>query len=105
MVYDAITAQFIGFDGSTPSYGTNLRKYMQDFNILPENLPHFIKSFSEEFIVYIKSRFHQSKLYDSFRIFDLKLLPITESELGNYGNEEIEKLYNYYVIDRKDVEG
>ncbi|CAB5374669.1 unnamed protein product [Rhizophagus irregularis] len=43
MVYDAITAQFIGFDGSTPSYGTHLRKYMQDFNISPEKLPPFIK--------------------------------------------------------------
>ena len=55
--YDAITAQFIGIDGSTPSYGTHLRKYMQDFSIAPESLPSFIKSFSEAIIDSIKSRF------------------------------------------------
>ncbi|CAB4429571.1 unnamed protein product [Rhizophagus irregularis] len=61
MVYDAITAQFIRFDGSTPSY--------------------------------------------SFRIFDPKLLPIKESELGNYGDEDIKKLSDYYGIDKVDEEG
>lgn len=100
MVYDAITAQFIGFDGSTPSYGTHLRKYMQDFNILPEKLPPFIKSFSEAIVDSIKSRFPQSNLYYSFRIFDPKLLPIKESELGNYGDEDIKKLSDYYGIDK-----
>src|SRR6266496_240026 len=29
IAYDAITAQFIGIDGSTPSYGIHLRKYMK----------------------------------------------------------------------------
>ena len=57
IAYDAITAQFIGIDGSTPSYGIHLRKYMQDFNILAENLPPFIKSFSEAIIDSIKLRF------------------------------------------------
>ncbi|CAB4436947.1 unnamed protein product [Rhizophagus irregularis] len=84
--YDAITAQFIGFDGS---YGTHLQKYVQDYNILSENLPSFIKSFSEAIINSIKSRFPQSDLYHSFRIFDPKLLPIKENELGNYGNDDI----------------
>ncbi|CAB5366265.1 unnamed protein product [Rhizophagus irregularis] len=105
MVYDAITAQFIGFDGSTPSYGTHLRKYMQDFNISPEKLPPFIKSFSEAIVDSIKSRFPQSNLYYSFRIFDPKLLPIKESELGNYGDEDIKKLSDYYGIDKVDEEG
>ena len=103
--YDTITAQFIGFDGSTPSYSIHLQKYMQDFNILPEDLPPFIKSFSEAIIDSIKSRFPQSNLYYSFRIFDPKLLPIKESELGNYSNEEIEKLSDHYGIDRIDDKG
>ncbi|CAB5362607.1 unnamed protein product [Rhizophagus irregularis] len=100
--YDAITAQFIGFDGS---YGTHLQKYVQDYNILSENLPSFIKSFSEAIINSIKSRFPQSDLYHSFRIFDPKLLPIKENELGNYGNDDIKKLSDYYGVDKMDDEG
>ena len=34
----------------------------------------------------------QFSLYYSFRIFVPKLLPIRESELGGYGNKDIEKL-------------
>ncbi len=104
-IYNVIIAQFIRFDRSTPSYGIHLQKYMQDFNILPEDLLLFIKNFSEAIIDSIKSRFLQSKLYYSFRIFDSKLLPIKESELGNYGKEEIEKLFDHYGIDRIDGEG
>ncbi|CAB5387263.1 unnamed protein product [Rhizophagus irregularis] len=78
---------------------------MQDFNILPEKLPPFIKSFSEAIVDSIKSRFPQSNLYYSFRIFDPKLLPIKESELGKYGDEDIKKLSDYYGIDKVDEEG
>lgn len=100
--YDAITAQFIGFDRSTPLYGTHLRKYMHDYNILPENLPSFIKSFSEAIIDSIKSRFSQSDLYHSFRIFDPKLFPTRESKSGDYGKEDINKLSDYYGVDKVD---
>ncbi|CAG8535073.1 14457_t:CDS:1, partial [Dentiscutata heterogama] len=103
--YDAITAQFIGIDDSAPLYSTHLRKYMQDFNISSENLPSFIKSFSEAIISNLKLRFPQLDLYYSFNIFDPKLLLIKESELGNYGNQEIEKLVDYYGVDRFDGEG
>ncbi|CAB4422890.1 unnamed protein product [Rhizophagus irregularis] len=39
---------------------------MQDFNILPEKLLPFIKSFSKAIVDSIKSRFSQSNLYYSF---------------------------------------
>ena len=78
---------------------------MEDFNISSENLPLFIKSFSEEIINSIRSRFPQSKLYYSFRIFDPKFLPVKESELVNYSNENIEKLATYYGIDKIDDDG
>jgi len=44
-------------------------------------------------------------LYYSFRIFDPKFLPVKESELVNYGNEDIEKLATYYGIDKMDGDG
>ena len=105
IAYNVITAQFIEIDGSTPSHEIHLRKYMQDFNILAENLPPFIKSFFEAIIDSIKLRFPQSNLYYSFRIFDPKFLLVKESELVNYGNEDIEKLATYYGIDKMDGDG
>lgn len=44
-------------------------------------------------------------MYHSFRIFDLKLSPIKENELGNYGNDDIKKLSDYYGVDKMDDEG
>ena len=44
-------------------------------------------------------------MYYSFRIFDPKLLPIKESELGDYGNEDIEKISAYYGVDKTDGKG
>ncbi|PKK73531.1 hypothetical protein RhiirC2_847565 [Rhizophagus irregularis] len=66
---------------------------------------HLDMSFSEAIVDSIKSRFPQSNLYYSFRIFDPKLLPIKESELGKYGDEDIKKLSDYYGIDKVDEEG
>ncbi|PKB93444.1 hypothetical protein RhiirA5_441274 [Rhizophagus irregularis] len=75
------------------------------FILTKSKLPSFIKSFSEAIINSIKSRFPQSDLYHSFRIFDLKLSPIKENELGNYGNDDIKKLSDYYGVDKMDDEG
>jgi hypothetical protein len=72
---------------------------------LPENLPSFIKSSSEAIVDSIKSKFPQFNLYYSFCIFDPKLLPIRENELEYYGNEDINKLFNYYEIDKLDNKG
>ncbi|CAG8477749.1 16840_t:CDS:2 [Rhizophagus irregularis] len=82
-------------------------KYLADlmFILTKSKLPSFIKSFSEAIINSIKSRFPQSDLYHSFRIFDLKLSPIKENELGNYGNDDIKKLSDYYGVDKMDDEG
>jgi hypothetical protein len=46
-----------------------------------------------------------SDLYHSFRIFDSKLLPTRKSELGGYGNEDINKLSDYYGVDKVNDEG
>src|SRR4051812_34949112 len=46
-----------------------------------------------------------SDLYHSFRIFDPKLLPTRKSELGGYGNEDINKLSDYYGVDKVNDEG
>src|SRR3989440_161308 len=93
IAYDAITAQFIGIDGSTSSYGIHLQKYMQDFNILAENLPPFIKSFSEAIIDSIKLRFPQFNLYYSFRIFDPKILLIIP-----LSNAQIERIFSQHKL-------
>uniref|UniRef100_U9TCR1 Uncharacterized protein n=1 Tax=Rhizophagus irregularis (strain DAOM 181602 / DAOM 197198 / MUCL 43194) TaxID=747089 RepID=U9TCR1_RHIID len=74
-------------------------KYLADLMFI------LTKSFSEAIINSIKSRFPQSDLYHSFRIFDLKLSPIKENELGNYGNDDIKKLSDYYGVDKMDDEG
>ena len=44
-------------------------------------------------------------MYYSFCIFDPKFLPVKESELVNYGNEDIKKLATYYGIDKMDGDG
>lgn len=85
----AISAQFIGTEEVSPTYGTILYKYMVDNNIHSDLIPSFILKFSEEIIRALKNRFPDSEIYNVLKIFDPKFLPQKESEIAYYGNNEI----------------
>jgi hypothetical protein len=101
----AIKAQFIGNEEVPPTYGTILHKYMEDNNILSDNLPSFISKFAEAIIKSLKIRFPDSEIYNALRIFDTKFLPKKESDIANYGNNDIAILVKYFGNDRFSITG
>ena len=44
----------------------------------------------------IKNRFPNSSLHFAFRIFDPEELPTNNAQLSQYGNQDIEKLGEFY---------
>ncbi len=92
----AIKAQFIGTEEVPPTYGTILCQYMENNSINSNNLPSFISKFAEAIIKALKSRFPDSEVYNSLRIFDPKFLPQRESDIANYGNNDIKILVEYF---------
>jgi hypothetical protein len=96
----AIKAQFIGTEEIPPTYGTILCQYMENNNINSNNLPFFISKFAEAIIKALKSRFPDSEIYNSLRIFDPKFLPQRESGIANYGNDDIKILVEYFGNER-----
>ncbi|CAB5383548.1 unnamed protein product [Rhizophagus irregularis] len=101
----AIKAQFIGTEEVSPTYGTILHQYMDDNKILPDNLPSFISKFAKAIIESLKNRFPDSEIYNALRIFDPKFLPQRESDIANYGNNEIKILIEYFGNDRLSATG
>ena len=57
--------------------------------IVTEEILLFISKFAEAIIKALKSRFPDSEIYNSLRIFDPKFLPQRESGIANYGNNDI----------------
>ncbi|CAG8676868.1 6014_t:CDS:1, partial [Racocetra persica] len=52
-----IQSQFLGIDGVEPSWGTHLRKYMNNHNIIAEELPIIITKFVRASIESLEKRF------------------------------------------------
>ena len=92
----AIKAQFIGTEEVPPIYGTILCQYIENNSINSNNLPSFISKFAEAIIKALKSRFPDSEVYNLLRIFDPKFLPQRESDIANYGNNDIKILVEYF---------
>ncbi|CAB5369683.1 unnamed protein product [Rhizophagus irregularis] len=101
----AIKAQFIGIEKVSPTYGTILHQYMDDNKILPDNLLSFISKFAKAIIESLKNRFPDLEIYNALRIFDPKFLPQRESDIANYGNNEIKILIEYFGNDRLSATG
>lgn len=97
---DSISENFIGSTDIQPTYGIILRNFMDRKGIQSDNLPNFIKEFAKAIIEALKERFPNSELYDSFSIFDPKLLPKTEKQISTYGLKEISILGEFYGQDK-----
>ncbi|CAJ0836936.1 5108_t:CDS:10 [Entrophospora sp. SA101] len=95
-VTQQITDNFIGSENSAPRYGTHLASYITLNLIQPENLPAFIKKFSETTIYSLKNRFPDCSLYSAMRILDPREIPIEQKLLKRYGEEEIKVLIDFY---------
>ena len=63
-------------------------------------MPSFVKEYSLAIINAVESRFPESELYFSFKIFDPKELPDNERNLFIYGTIEIEFLDKFYGEDK-----
>ncbi|CAG8810732.1 26611_t:CDS:1, partial [Gigaspora margarita] len=48
----------------------------------------------------LKERFPNLTLIDSFHILDPKELPIDKSLLGSYGQDSIQKLFEFYGVSK-----
>ena len=76
--------QFIGINETSLTHRTILCQYY-----IPENLPSFILEFAKAIIKALKNQFSDSEIYNVLRIFDSKFLPQKESDIVNYGDDEI----------------
>jgi len=101
----AIEAQFVGTDDISPTYGTILRQYMENNNIISDHLPSFISKFAKAIIKALQNRFPDSEIYNALRIFDPKFLPQRESDIASYGDDDIKILVEYFGNDRLSASG
>jgi hypothetical protein len=101
----AIKAQFIGFDGESPTYGIILKEYLDDNPYYSQYLPNEFINFAKALIQNLETRFPNSELYQSMRIFDPRELPQKESELSSYGDEEIDILSKYFGLEKQRSDG
>jgi len=101
----AIEAQFIGTNETPPTYGTILHQYIVDNNIPSNSLPSFISKFAKAIINSLKNRFPDSEIYNALRIFDPKFLPQKESEISNYGDDDIKVIAEYFGNDHFSTDG
>ncbi|CAG8709199.1 14954_t:CDS:2, partial [Dentiscutata heterogama] len=90
-VIESITADFIGKANIQPTFGTILLRFMNQQNILPHDLPLFL-------------RFPDHKLISLFKIFDPKQLPTNHCLILTYGNYEITEIGNFYGTSKKTTE-
>ncbi|CAG8488403.1 334_t:CDS:2 [Cetraspora pellucida] len=100
-----ITTQFIGNENATPTYGTFLREYLEKNSINSAQIPSSITEFAKAIIKGLKSRFPNTSLYNSMKIFEPNLLPRKDSDFSNYGEAEIELLANFYDNDKQTKDG
>ncbi|CAG8512974.1 15923_t:CDS:2 [Dentiscutata heterogama] len=99
-----IQSQFLGIDEAEPTWGINLRKYMNDNDIIAEKLPVIVTKFARAAIKLLEKRFPNRIQIDAFHIFDPRALPIENSNFQKYGEDEIETLGNFYG-ENKNISG
>ena len=97
---NTITSYFIGNNDSAATYGNILQNYIAKENISSEELPSFIYDYSLAMVTSIKNRFPNSSLHFAFQIFDPEELPTNNAQLSQYGNQDIEKLGEFYGKER-----
>ena len=100
MTINTITSYFIGNNDSAATYGNILQNYIAKENISSEELPSFIYDYSLAMVTSIKNRFPNSSLHFAFQIFDPEELPTNNAQLSQYGNQDIEKLGEFYGKER-----
>lgn len=100
-VIESITIDFIGEANIQPTFGTILLRFMNQQNILPDELPLFIREFAINTVKNIQLRFPDRAIINSFRIFDPKQLPTDRYLISTYGNNEITEIGNFYGISKK----
>ncbi|CAG8814669.1 14703_t:CDS:2, partial [Cetraspora pellucida] len=98
---NSITTQYIGHNGILPNYRNFLREYIDEQNILIEDLPDFILQFAVATIESLQDRFPDSEILNSLRIFDPCELPPQYNQIHSYGNSEICSLANFYEKPKK----
>ncbi|CAG8533825.1 14244_t:CDS:2, partial [Cetraspora pellucida] len=91
-----IQLQFLGTDKVKPSWKTHLRRYMNDHNIITDELPIIITKFAHASIELLEKRFPDRIQVNAFHIFDPIALPVENSEFQKYSEDEIEILGNFY---------
>ncbi|CAG8834435.1 26350_t:CDS:2, partial [Gigaspora margarita] len=82
----------------------NLHKYMNDNDIIAEELPVIVTKFACATIESLEKRFSNQIQIDAFHIFDPRALPIENSNFQKYGEDEIETLGNFYS-ENKNISG
>ncbi|CAG8691472.1 679_t:CDS:2, partial [Gigaspora margarita] len=82
----------------------NLHKYMNDNDIIAEELPVIVTKFACAAIESLEKRFSNQIQIDAFHIFDPRTLPIENSNFQKYGKDEIETLGNFYS-ENKNISG
>jgi hypothetical protein len=92
-----IISEFIGYEEVQPNYGTIFNNYLNESG---NSVPSFVKEYSLAIINAVESRFPESELYFSFKIFDPKELPDNERDLFIYGINEVEFLDKFYGEDK-----
>ncbi|CAG8504672.1 9051_t:CDS:2 [Cetraspora pellucida] len=98
---NSITTQYIGHNGIPPNYENFLREYIDEQNILIEDLPDFILQFAVATVESLQDRFPNSEILNSLRIFDPCELPSQYNQIHSYGNSEICSLANFYRKPKK----
>ncbi|CAG8852615.1 10232_t:CDS:1, partial [Gigaspora margarita] len=97
----AITTQFIGYNNVSPTYRIHLSIYIAENSINPEQLPSLLYKVALALIQSLKSRFPDTNLYNTIKIFDPKLLPSKEDDLSNYRNTKIKIPADFYRNDKE----
>ncbi|CAG8763906.1 34367_t:CDS:2, partial [Racocetra persica] len=103
-VIESITADFIGEANIQPTFGTILLRFMNQQNILPHDLPLFVREFAINTVKNIKLCFPDRKLISLFKIFDPKQLLTDRCLILTYRNYEITEIGNFYGTSKKTTE-
>ncbi|CAG8584582.1 1171_t:CDS:2, partial [Scutellospora calospora] len=98
---NTITTQYIGRNRILLNYGNFLREYINEQNILFEDLSDFILQFAIATIESLQDRFLDSEMLNSLRIFDPHELPPQYNQIHSYSNSEIQTLAKFYGKPKK----
>ncbi|CAG8772006.1 3293_t:CDS:1, partial [Ambispora leptoticha] len=95
-IIELITTDFIGDENVQPTFGTILAQFMNEEDILPDQLPRFIHEFAVKTVENLQLQFPDQEIMTAFQIFDPKQLPTDRCLLVTYGNYEITKIGEFY---------